>query len=70
MSGALYLKTSLLLDLDSQGNMATRRIPPPKPGTPVPKEYVRQQLNTLGIRNVTEEEIESYAAGKTIVCHK
>lgn len=44
--------------------MATR-IRPPKPGTPVPKEYVRQQLNTLGIRNVTEDEIESYAAGKT-----
>ena len=43
--------------------MATR-IPPPKPGTPVPKEYVRQQLKTLGIRNVTEEELEVYAAGK------
>lgn len=43
--------------------MATR-IPPPQPGVPVPKEYVRQQLNTLGIKNVTEEDLEAYAAGK------
>ena len=43
--------------------MATR-IPPPKPGTPVPKEYVRQQLKLLGIKNVAEEDLESYAAGK------
>jgi hypothetical protein len=42
------------------------RIPPPKPGAPVPKEYVRQQLNHLGIRNVTEEEVESYAAGESM----
>ncbi len=45
--------------------MATR-IPPPLPGHPVPKEYVRQQLNLLGIRNVTEEDIEAYAAGEEI----
>lgn len=44
--------------------MADSRIPPPLPGYPVPKEYVRQQLNLLGIKNVTEEDLESYAAGK------
>lgn len=46
--------------------MATRRsrVPPPRPGQPVPKEYVREQLDILGIRNVSEQEIESYAAGK------
>lgn len=44
-------------------NMSTR-IPPPKPGAPIPKEYVRQQLNTLGIKNVTEEDLEAYATGK------
>lgn len=44
--------------------MATR-IPPPKPGTPVPKEYVRQQLKLLGIKNVAEEDLESYAADLT-----
>ena len=40
------------------------RIPPPIPGHRVPKEYVRQQLNVLNIKNVTEEELEAYAAGK------
>ena len=46
--------------------MATRRsrVPPPRPGQPVPKEYVREQLDILGIKNVSEQEIESYAAGK------
>jgi len=39
-------------------------IAPPVPGQPVPKEYVRQQLRRLGIRNVTEEELEFYAAGE------
>ena len=41
-------------------------IAPPVPGQPVPKEYVRQQLVRLGIRNVTEEELEFYAAGEDI----
>ena len=40
------------------------RIPPPIPGHRVPKEYVRQQLNVLNIKNVTEEELEAYAAGR------
>lgn len=43
--------------------MATH-VPPPEPGNPVPKEYVRQQLDTLGIKDVTEEDLESYAKGK------
>lgn len=43
--------------------MAARH-PPPRPGQPVPKEYVREQLDILGIKDVPEEEIESYAAGK------
>ncbi len=44
-------------------------IPPPLPGQFVPKEYVRQQLNKLGLHNVTEEEIESYAAGEIQILH-
>lgn len=44
--------------------MATRRIPPPMPGQQVPAEYVREQLDILGIKNVSEEDIESYAAGR------
>lgn len=46
-------------------NMASH-IPPPEPGNPVPKEYVRQQLNSLGIKDVTEEDLESYAKGKLL----
>lgn len=42
------------------------RIAPPMPGQPVPKEYVRQQLRKLGIKNVTKEEVEYYAAGKFV----
>lgn len=43
--------------------MATK-IPPPVPGQPVPKDYVREQLDILGIKGVSEHDIESYAAGK------
>ena len=39
-------------------------VAPPKLGQPVPKEYVRQQVRKLGIRNVSEEDLEHYAAGK------
>lgn len=44
--------------------MAARRIPPPQPGQPVPKEYVRQQLHLLGIKNISDKEVEAYAAGE------
>jgi len=40
---------------------------PPAPGEEVPKEYVRQQLKRLGVGNVSEEELEYYAAGENIV---
>lgn len=40
---------------------------PPAPGENVPKEYVRQQLKRLGVGNVSEEELEYYAAGEDIV---
>ena len=53
-NSALYLKVFI--------NMATR-IPPPKPGNLVSKDYVRQQLKLLGIKSVAEEDLESYAAG-------
>lgn len=37
------------------------------PGTPmavqVPKEYVRQQLKSMGIQEVTDEELDSYTTG-------
>lgn len=39
-------------------------IAPPAPGQPVPKEYIKHQLRRLGIRNVSEDELEYYAAGE------
>ena len=39
-------------------------IVPPLPGQVVPKEYVSQQLRKLGVKDVTEEELEYYAAGR------
>ena len=48
-------------------NMTTPNpIPPPEPGNPIPKEYVRQQLNSLGIKGVTDEDVEAYAKGKLL----
>lgn len=40
---------------------------PPAPGEEVPKEYVRQQLRRLGVGNVSEEDLEYYAAGENIM---
>ena len=31
--------------------------------TLVPKEYVRQQLKSMGITEISEEELESYTKG-------
>ena len=35
-----------------------------KMATLVPKEYVRQQLKSMGITEISEEELESYTKGK------
>ena len=43
------------------------RVPPPLPGQRVPKEYVRQQLHDLGIKSISEEELESYTAGECVI---
>ncbi len=35
-------------------------------GVEVPKEYVRQQLQSMGIHDISEEDLEAYTRGRPI----